>query len=251
MPKLRTLPDSTNTELADYKVNVRNALNMASQGFKTLDEKRIVMACVAKLDSATFDQIHQRHIVRLTAAEFAETFPAIPKEDAYSVLKKALPGLRKREFRREEKTRQGVKVHVDAWISGTTYMDKRGWLELRFTPEATPFLLAIRGDFTSYVLRQAAGLRTLNSWRLLELLAQYADTGWRQIDIDAFGKAMEVNPGYMANFANLRRRVIEPAVKELREKDGWLITWVPIKDGRKVTALRFDFKRDPQGRLEV
>jgi plasmid replication initiation protein len=40
-------------------------------------------------------------------------------------------------------------------------------------------------------------------------------------------------------------------VKELTEKDGWLIAWTPIKAGRKVTALRFEFKRDPQGRLDV
>lgn len=249
MAKLRKLPETSSTELGDYKVNVRNALNMAAQGFKTLDEKRIVMACVAKIDSATFDELHQRHVVKLTAAEFAATFPAIPKEDAYAVMKKALPGLRRREFRREVKTRQGVEIREDAWISGTTYMDKRGWLELRFTPEATPFLLAIRGDFTSYYLKQAAGLRTLNSWRLLELLQQYQDTGWRQIDLADFGKALEVNPSYLENFAHMRRRVIEPAVKELREKDGWLIEWEPIKDGRKVSALRFTFERDPQGRL--
>jgi plasmid replication initiation protein len=51
------------------------------------------------------------------------------------------------------------------------------------------------------------------------------------------------------NFKDCRVGVIEPAVKELREKDGWLIEWTPIKTGRKVTALRFEFKRDPQGAL--
>jgi plasmid replication initiation protein len=249
MPKLRPLPETSTTELGDYKVNVRNALNMAAQGFKSVNEKRIIMACVAKIDSATFDQLHQRHVVRLSAAEFAATFPAISKDEAYDLLKKTLPGLRKREFKREEKTRQGIKVHEDAWISGTTYMDKRGWLELRFTPEATPFLLAIRGDFTSYTLKQVAGLRSLNSWRLFELLQQYQDTGWRQISIEDFGKALEVNPSYLRNFANMRRRVIEPSVKELKDKEGLLIDYEPIKEGRRVVALLFKFKKDPQGRL--
>jgi plasmid replication initiation protein len=246
-PKLKTLSPDTRTELGDYKVTVRNALNMAAQGFRTINEKRIIMACVAKIDSATFDQLHQRHVVRLTAAEFAATFPAIAKEDAYAVLKKTLPGLRKREFSREE----NGKVHNDAWISGTTYMDKKGWLELRFTPEATPFLLAIRGDFTSYVLKQAAGLRSLNSWRLLELLMQFQDRGWRKISVEDFGRALEVNPGYLKNFASLRRRVIEPAIKELREKDGWIIEWQPIKEGTKVVQLHFTFERDPQARLNL
>ena len=38
-------------------------------------------------------------------------------------------------------------------------------------------------------------------------------------------------------------------MKELQEKDGWLIQWLPIKAGRKVKAVRFTFMRDPQGRL--
>ena len=36
---------------------------------------------------------------------------------------------------------------------------------------------------------------------------------------------------------------------KLQEKDGWIIQWQPIKAGRKVKALRFEFERDPQGRL--
>ena len=51
------------------------------------------------------------------------------------------------------------------------------------------------------------------------------------------------------NFSLLRKWVIEPAVKELTEKDNWLIEWEAIKRGRKVTALRFQFERNPQGGL--
>ncbi|MQU29700.1 replication initiation protein, partial [Pseudomonas helleri] len=29
-------------------------------------------------------------------------------------------------------------------------------------------------------------------------------------------------------------------------KDGWMIQWRPVKKGRKVGALRFDFKRNDQ-----
>jgi len=43
--------------------------------------------------------------------------------------------------------------------------------------------------------------------------------------------------------------MIEPAIKELTEKDGWLIQWEPVKTGRKVGSLRFTFMRNPQGSL--
>lgn len=38
--------------------------------------------------------------------------------------------------------------------------------------------------------------------------------------------------------------MIEPAVKELTQKDGWSITWTPIKAGRRVKAVRFEFGRE-------
>ena len=43
----------------------------------------------------------------------------------------------------------------------------------------------------------------------------------------------------------------EPAVKELQDRDGWLIQWQPIKAGRKTAALRFNFMRDPQAKLPL
>jgi len=60
---------------------------------------------------------------------------------------------------------------------------------------------------------------------------------------------MEATAKQAADFAKVRTKITEPAVKELIEKDGWLIQWFPIKAGRKVKALRFTFMRDPQRRL--
>ena len=111
--------------------------------------------------------------------------------------------------------------------------------------------------FTKYQLRQACALRSIYAWRLLELLEQFRKSvdnkkvidGWLSISLDEFWHAMEATDSYKANFSLLRQRVIEPAIKELTEKDSWLIDWQPIKKGRKVTALKFKFERNPQGNL--
>jgi hypothetical protein len=62
---------------------------------------------------------------------------------------------------------------------------------------------------------------------------------------------MEATEKQEADFAAIRRKMIEPAVKELNDKDAWFITWEPIKAGRKVTALRFEFIRDEQLCLDL
>ena len=60
---------------------------------------------------------------------------------------------------------------------------------------------------------------------------------------------MEAKESYRKNFNNLKKWIIEPAINELCNKDGWLIKWEAQKTGRKVTTLLFKFERNPQGGL--
>ncbi|WP_337436089.1 replication initiation protein [Pseudomonas amygdali] len=85
----------------------------------------------------------------------------------------------------------------------------------------------------------------------MELLSRFEDTGWLEISIEAFSQSMDATEKQKADFAAIRRKIIEPSVNELVEKDGWKIQWKPIKTGRRVTALRFFFSKDDQLRLEI
>jgi plasmid replication initiation protein len=122
-------------------------------------------------------------------------------------------------------------------------------VELVWWPELLPALFGLKKNFTTYQLQQASALRSGYSWRLLELLTRFKATGWAEYDIEDFAAAMDATPKQREDFAAIRRKIIEPAVAELNEKDGWKIEWEPIKAGRKVKAVRFTFERDPQGRL--
>ncbi|TDV28717.1 replication initiator protein [Paraburkholderia caballeronis] len=225
-----------------------NDLLGAFHGLKTEAEERIVAACMAKLGSVRSEQGRSR--IKLTAAEYADTFGLDPA-DAYQQLKTVAQSLLVRVVRREEQTRRGVRVHLDHWASGITLHDRDAWVELRFSHEATLYMVALKGDYSAYLLKQAAGLRSIHSWSLLEVFLPLLEVGSREMTIDEFVDAMGVKPVYAASFARLRREVIEPAVKELTEKDGWQIAWQPVKEGRKAVAVQFTFRRSPQGRLDV
>ena len=80
---------------------------------------------------------------------------------------------------------------------------------------------------------------------------RFQSTGKAEYTIEDFCASMDATEKQRTDFAAVRRKIIEPAVKELTEKDGWLIQWEPIKAGRRVARLRFTFMRDPQGRLEL
>ena len=60
---------------------------------------------------------------------------------------------------------------------------------------------------------------------------------------------MQWNPRKLPkNFQLLRKRIIEPAVKELTEKDGWLIEWEAVKSGRRVASPAVQIRAKPARR---
>lgn len=235
--------------LDKLQVNMSNALNNAAQGL-SLAEKRVMMFAVSKLDSLKSDGGTPNGAIRLSAREYAGQFN-VDARTAYEQLKDASDGIFNRYIRFFEPDERGGKDVKIRWVSRAEYHEGEGWIALRFTQEVKPHLTILNGQFTKYKLAQASALRSIYSWRLLEMLSQYASTGWRQISLDEFHHAMETPETYRQNFKDCRQRVIEPAVKELQAKDGWSIEWKPIKNGRKVAELRFKFQRSPQERLPL
>lgn len=235
-------------------VTMSNALTRAGHGL-TLAEKRIVAAAVSKLDSRRVlkpGEVPPR--TKITAAEYAETFE-VDLDTAYDQLQSAAKQLYNRSItfyepahKRNGKPLPPTMVQM-RWVGSVKYQKGEGWVELAWWPDLLRHLVGLRAQFTSYQLQQASALRSAYSWKLLELLMRFESTGWAEYTIEDFAASMDATEKQRKNFANIRRKIIEPAVKELTEKDGWLIQWQPIKAGRKVKAIRFTFMRDPQGRL--
>lgn len=246
MPKKKDVQEV----FTDRHVTLSNVLVRAAQGL-TLAEKRIMSACIAQLDSKRAPDPYKPLTVKLYAMDFAETFGIHP-DTAYDELQSAAKVLRDRLIRYENPTAPKARRVVEMrWVGRVTYAKGEGWLELAFWHEVVPHLVMLREKFTSYRLSQAAGLRSLYSWRMLELLMQFRSTGFLRITIEDFWTAVEAPDSCRKDFFNLRKRVIEPAVKELGDKDGLTIEWKPVKEGRKVTGLSFKFSNSPQGALDL
>jgi plasmid replication initiation protein len=224
-----------------------NALTNAAQRL-SLTEKRVMMFAVSKLDSFKANGGTIDGSVRLVAHEYADLFQ-IEQNTAYEQLQACAESIITKQVWWYEPSKKGQKKIQINWLSKAEYHPGGGTVTIWFTSHIAPHLLQLQSKFTTYQLAQASALRSVYSWRLLELLSQYKSTGWRQISLDDFHHSMESPASLKANFKDCRKRIIEPAVKELIEKDGWLINWEPIKTGRKVDALRFEFSRNPQQSL--
>lgn len=246
MRKKKNLPAKPN---ADRCVNISNALTRSAQSL-TLAEKRLVMLAVSKLDSYK-PATPENMAVKITAAEFSDEF-GVSLNTAYDELQSAGKQLFHRyiSFYGDDDKNNDLLTQMH-WVGEAKYHQKEGWIELHFWHKLAPQLFELGGLFTSYRLSRTAALRSIYSWRIFELLMQFKKTGLLKITVEEFCHAVEAPPTFRVNFANLRIKVIEPAVKEIREKDGLAVTWEPVKAGRKVKALIFRFPLEHQTTLPL
>ncbi|WP_172119006.1 replication initiation protein [Halomonas hibernica] len=237
-------------------VTQHNALVRAGHGL-TLSEKRLVAMAASKLNSYKPRKVGDMPTTRISADEYADEF-GVDRRTAYEALKDASKQLYSRSvtFYEIAHKRRGKPLEPTVvtmrWVGQVHYQKGEGWVELYWWPKLLPYLTGLRKQFTSYQLQQASALRSIYSWRLLELLKRFEGedgSGWAEYTIEDFATAMDASEKQRANFAFIRRRIIEPAVKELQEKDNWKIEWEPIKAGRRVAKVRFLFQKDDQLRL--
>ena len=221
------------------RVNMSNQLVRMAHGL-SLPEKRVVAMCLARLDSTK--QERGRYSFELLAKDFADQFD-IAIQVAYQQLKEVGDKLLHRIAQEVTQTPKGRHTRKWQWVSLAEYLDGEGMVRLTFNQEMTPHLVMLKKEFTSYRLQQASALRSLYSWRLFELLMQFKRKGLLRISVDDFCHAVEAPATAQANFAELKRRIIEPAVAELKAKNDLAIDWQATKTSRKVTGLEFKFQQ--------
>ena len=235
---------------AGGNVTMHNTLVSASHGLN-LGEKRLVAMAVAKLSPKAAALPGKP--IRISAMDFAEQF-GIEPDVAYKQLRSAQEHLYNRSIRHIEyygPNRQKIEVVKMRWISSIRYKEGEGEVSIAFAPEIAQFLVQLKKHFTSYQLSKAAALRSTYSWRLFENLERFRETGIWEVDMDRFHIIMETPKSYRANFAQTRRWVIDPSLLELATHTNITAEVEPIRQGRKITRLRFTFENASQMSLPL
>jgi plasmid replication initiation protein len=233
--------------LSEMQVNMSNALTRSAHSLN-LSEKRIIAACIAKTDQMPgLEEVKRRKawLVRLTAKDYAATF-GVDLNTAYEQLKDGAKNLFQRHIRTTRMTRKGPKIRECRWVGAVEYYEGEGTVELDWWHEVVPHLMGLETHFTQYKLWQTSALRSIYSWRLFELLQSWRSEGRYDVSIEDFCTVMDVPDCYRTNFKHIRVRVIEPAIRELTEKNNMTITWQPQNAGRKVVGIVFKFECEPQ-----
>ncbi|MBK8067549.1 MAG: replication initiation protein [Rhodanobacteraceae bacterium] len=219
-------------------VTKANAIVEASYRL-TLQEQRLVLFCVAQVDSRR--PLEEQRTFTVEATPFRETFDLSP-EKVYEELKDAAVRLFERKVTISDA--QNGQETLLRWVSMIRYQNRRGRVVLNFAPEMLPFISALKDRFTSYPLESIARLSSTFAIRLFEVLAQYANLGRRQVSVEQLRRWLDCVDSY-PRFSEFERWVVAPAVAQLNERTELRVRYDKSKVGRQVSHFEFVIGRAP------
>lgn len=226
---------ANNNNLTVYKSN-----KVIEAGYKlSLNEQRLILSCIAKVKSSKPLSATERFEV--TAKEFSAQF-GISLDKSYQTLKEVSEQLFERYviIDNPDPSDKTLKYTKTRWISAINYHSDAGKVSLIFAAFMIPYLSELQGQFTFYLLENISSMNSIYAIRLYELLMQWKTTGTREIEIDWLKKQFELEDKY-ASIKDLKKYVIEPAVKDINTHSNYQVAWEQRKTGRRVTHLIFTF----------
>jgi hypothetical protein len=117
-----------------------------------------------------------------------------------------------------------------------------GVVRLKLNDAIKPFILQLSGHFTEYKLACAIQLKSMYSIRLYELLMQYKKLKSRKFELLELRNMLYIPDNKLSKWHDFKKRVIDHAQLELRNKSDITFTYELLKTGRSITAINFKIK---------
>jgi len=225
--------------LKNYK---RNKLNKANFGEFTYNDYLVFSYLISKLGGVDAngkylqsEELPREHIV--TAREFSETFE-VDIDNSYRFISKAVDKLLKTDIRIKEPDGY-TRINI---CSKAKYQEKKGRIFIKFTDDIMPYLAQAKEKFVMYNLKEISNFGSLYTIRLYELIQEFKETGWMVKSIEQLRESLSVGNKYKL-YGDLKKYTFEHAVNEINANYKIGINFEEIKEGRKVSAVKFTFKK--------
>jgi len=226
------------------KIYKNKKLNTANFGNFTLNDYQIFLHLVSKIGGVDElgkylqpEQLQREHI--LTAKEFSEVFDA-GIDNSYKILRKAVDKLMKTDLKVERN--ESLELWRINVCSMAKYNKREGRITVKFTDDIMPYLAQVRKKFVLYNLKEIANFGSLYTTRLYELIQEFKETGWVLKSVEQLRDTFAVGDKFKT-YDNLKRKTFGHACKEINDNYDIGLTFEEIKEGRKVVAVKFLFKK--------
>ncbi|CAK0757451.1 hypothetical protein CCP3SC5AM1_2380002 [Gammaproteobacteria bacterium] len=206
----------------------------------SLVEQRIILSAIAE-SKRTGKGISDFVIIR--AIDYAKMFN-VQENKSYEQIKDAAKTLFSRYVTFYEIDKNiGEKGKSEVrWLSAASYFDRSGMIKIRFAQDMIPYITQLEMEFTRYRLEKIAGMSSPYAIRLYELLMQWISIKKRDMELEWLKKTLMVEEEYQRLF-DLKKRVINVAVKQINEHSDLTVEYTQRKTGRNVTHILFTFNK--------
>ena len=215
-----TIKDKSLVVQANHVIEARYRLS--------LEEQRLIKVLISKIEPGDEDN----KIYRLKATDIAELFE-VTDDHIYHTLRQVTAKLLKQVLFIK---REGSELQVN-WLSSAEYLSG-GIIELEISQKLRPYLLQLKEYFTKYQLRNIAKLKSSFSIRVYELCKCHEYKGGFLINVDDLKKMFGIESKYKL-YGDLKRYVLMIAKNEINESTDLTIDLVEIREGKRVTCIRF------------
>ena len=193
-------------------------------------EQRLILSMIAQIqpDDDDFKPY------RISIGELAD-FLGVAKGSAYHECKKITKTLLSRVLEIQEPGR----LLQTGWVSSADYIDGSGVVNLSFDPLLKPYLLQLKGNFTSCKFEMLLGFKSQYTMRMYMLLKQYERLKEREIELGLLRGILSLRIDQHIEYSNFKKNILESTQKELKAKADLTFEFDEIKHGRRVGAIRF------------
>lgn len=226
-------------------VLIKKSNNLVESRYKfDIWETRFFLSILAQIRKDETDL----RTYRIWYKDIIKTF-GLNSGDAYASLRDAAKSLIRKPVRTSYyvdgvKREQEVSLitQIDYLAEGKESSKNHEYIDVMVQDNMKPFLLQLQRNFTAYDLRNVVKLGVY-SVRMYELLKQYESIGSRTLSIDEMKRMFELSHEYQ-KYNDFYRWVIKPSEEEInRHTDILIVDIERLKEGRKITALRFKFRK--------
>jgi plasmid replication initiation protein len=126
------------------------------------------------------------------------------------------------------------------WIERPFIDERSGTIEIKIDEFMRPYLLHLQSHFTRYNLFYILAMRSQYSIRLYEIAKSYENMKTITVDIEDLKKSIFAETYDRWN--DFHRYVIQSAVREINQFSDILLSYQPIKEGRRFVKVKFDIE---------
>ena len=196
----------------------------------TLGEQRLIFTMISRIQPEDDDF----KPYRVSISELAD-FLGIDRNHIYTDCQKITKKLLEKVLEIKEPGRL-LQTH---WVSSADYIDGTGSVMLTFDPLLKPYLLQLKGNFTSSKLEMLLSFKSQYTMRMYSILKQYERLKCREMELEQLRTMLGIRNDQYKLYAHFRTGILEPVQKELKTKADLYFEFDEIKYGRRVGAIRF------------